>query len=512
MLDVGDARFSEFRIWIDANQNGRADPGELKTLAELGIQSIDLQPHGSAIDVGDGGTHVHGFSSFTRSDGTRGLAADLRLAYDADGFTATATSNGFRIDWQDGTGQRFFVPTDLDAPVTLNLGSADYFAAFGGNGNDTFIGANGHTNVLVGNAGNDTLYGGTGNDVLAGGTGFNRLDGGAGSDIALFDGPAANYTRTASGGQILVRTLDGSENDTLSNVEILVFADQSVAAANIAMRTPRWATTTDVGPHPTGWAPVATGDFNHDGTSDVLWFNAATGDVDLWTMAGGHWAASQDIGSHPAGWLPAPSGDFNHDGTTDVPRYNAASGDAEVWRILNGQWNGSIDIGTHPLGWLPAASGDFNADGTSDMLWYNATNGGDVDVWMVFNAQWAGSVHTGAHPAGWQLTGTGDFNGDGTSDVLWYNPATGGVDLWKISNGQWAGSVDHRCGGPQRRRQGRHPLAGRRRHAGGLADGRAEPRRGGRSRPDQSGAGVARDRVSVGASRSAAAFPSPKPM
>jgi hypothetical protein len=55
MLDVGDARFSEFRIWIDANQNGRTDPGELKTLAELGIQSIDLQPHGSAIDIGDAG-------------------------------------------------------------------------------------------------------------------------------------------------------------------------------------------------------------------------------------------------------------------------------------------------------------------------------------------------------------------------------------------------------------------------------------------------------------------------
>jgi hypothetical protein len=48
-LDAGDARFSEFRVWQDANQNGRTDPGELKTLAELGIASIDLQPHGAPV-------------------------------------------------------------------------------------------------------------------------------------------------------------------------------------------------------------------------------------------------------------------------------------------------------------------------------------------------------------------------------------------------------------------------------------------------------------------------------
>src|SRR5207237_5512353 len=119
-----------------ANQNGRTDPGELKTLAELGIASINLQPHGTAVAIGDGGTQVRGFSSFTRLDGTHGLAADVSLSYDAGGFQLAATADGFKVDWQDGTEQRYFVPSDMNAAVTLDLATNNYFAAFGGNAND----------------------------------------------------------------------------------------------------------------------------------------------------------------------------------------------------------------------------------------------------------------------------------------------------------------------------------------------------------------------------------------
>lgn len=42
VIDPGDAVFSRLRIWTDWNHNGRTDPGELQTLAEVGIVSIDL--------------------------------------------------------------------------------------------------------------------------------------------------------------------------------------------------------------------------------------------------------------------------------------------------------------------------------------------------------------------------------------------------------------------------------------------------------------------------------------
>src|SRR5436190_6128458 len=202
-----------------------------------------------------------------------------------------------------------------------------------------------------------------------------------------------------------------------------------------------WIASTDVGTHPAGYLPTATGDFNHDGTNDLLWYNAATRDLDLWKIAGGKWAGSVDIGSHPAGSQPSLTGDFSGDGTSDVLWFNASNGAVDIWKIANGQWAGSVSVGSHPAGYQPVASGDFNGDGTSDVLWYNPSNGA-TDIWKLSNAQWAGSTTIGAHPLGWQPVGAGDFDHDGTGDVLWYNPTTRDLDLWKVSNGQWAGSVD----------------------------------------------------------------------
>ncbi len=44
VIDADDAEFSNLLVWRDLNQNGVSDPGELKTLVELGITSIPLTP------------------------------------------------------------------------------------------------------------------------------------------------------------------------------------------------------------------------------------------------------------------------------------------------------------------------------------------------------------------------------------------------------------------------------------------------------------------------------------
>ncbi|MGB9369722.1 MAG: alkaline phosphatase family protein [Xanthobacteraceae bacterium] len=197
----------------------------------------------------------------------------------------------------------------------------------------------------------------------------------------------------------------------------------------------------DVGSHPAGWTPLASGDFNRDGTSDVLWFNAATNGVDLWKLVNGRWAGSVGTGTHPAGYQPVGAGDFNRDGTSDVLWFNPSTGDVDLWKISNGQWAGSVDIGVHPAGYQPVGIGDFNHDGTSDILWFNASTR-DVDIWLIQGGRWAASVGVGTHPAGWSIAGVGDFNRDGTSDVLWFNSTTDGVEIWEIRNGHWAASVD----------------------------------------------------------------------
>jgi hypothetical protein len=64
MLDQGDSRWSEFRIWPDANGNGLSQFDELRTLDAMGIRSIGLDPSGPSQVFADG-SEISGVSAFT---------------------------------------------------------------------------------------------------------------------------------------------------------------------------------------------------------------------------------------------------------------------------------------------------------------------------------------------------------------------------------------------------------------------------------------------------------------
>jgi Ca2+-binding RTX toxin-like protein len=96
----------------------------------------------------------------------------------------------------------------------------------GGSGSDTFTGDDAN-NQLVGNGGNDTLKGGKGNDTL---------NGGAGQDTALFFGARADYTITHNpDGTATIADAQGAQRDgtdTLKDVRLVQFSDQTIALAN----------------------------------------------------------------------------------------------------------------------------------------------------------------------------------------------------------------------------------------------------------------------------------------
>jgi len=375
-----------------------------------------------------------------------------------DGNTTVGSLSSQLVTIRAAFGNHSFY-TGLHGNTTLvgGAGNDRFFAASGGN---TYIAGSGTTTVdysLASSGATVNLSNGTetgafiGSDVLTNirnvvGTNFSdtfivssandTINGGAGADTAVFSGPRSAYSvGLRFDGAVLVSGPDGS--DVLTNVEALRFSNGTIAAPKFT----HWLASSDMGTHPAGYVPFRTGDFNNDGTTDILWYNASTNDVDLWKISNGHWAGSVDIGTHPAGYDLIARGDFNHDGNLDLLWFNPANGDVDIWKLQNGQWIGSTDVGHHPLGAQALVGGDFNGDGTRDVLWYNASSN-SAEVWMIQNAQWAGSVDIGAHPAGWQPLGTDDMDHDGTSDVVWYNPTTRDIDVWKISNGHWAGSID----------------------------------------------------------------------
>ncbi len=95
MLDAGDAQWTNFKVMV----TGADGTITARTLAQLGIQSIDLRVDQTKIAYEDGSS-IDGQTTFTRTDGTKGTAATATLTYDQDGYQVTeATST-------DGAGNR----------------------------------------------------------------------------------------------------------------------------------------------------------------------------------------------------------------------------------------------------------------------------------------------------------------------------------------------------------------------------------------------------------------------
>jgi hypothetical protein len=148
------------------------------------------------------------------------------------------------------------------------------------------------------------------------------------------------------------------------------------------------------------WQVAGTGDFNGDGAADILWRNDNGVLVDWLGQANGGFAdnAASFLAAPGAAWHVAATGDFNGDGLSDI-----------LWRNDNGvlvdwlgQSNGSFaDNASHFIAnpgtaWSVASVGDFNGDGIDDILWRHSsgvitdwlgqTNGGFVDNAATFLA------------------------------------------------------------------------------------------------------------------------------
>jgi T1SS-143 domain-containing protein len=133
-IDITDAVYANLLVWQDANQDGVSQTGEMKSLSDLGIASINLDAAETYQQAADG--YISHESTFTYADGTQGTIVDAN----------------FNVI--DGN--------DIDVGVALN----------GTNGNDVIYGTE-NNDVITGHAGNDVLYGSGGDDVFL----FNAVDG-----------------------------------------------------------------------------------------------------------------------------------------------------------------------------------------------------------------------------------------------------------------------------------------------------------------------------------------------
>jgi Ca2+-binding RTX toxin-like protein len=189
VIDKDDDVFSSLRVWQDKNGNGISEDGELKTLTEAGITSINL--NSVKTDWSSGGNSIQGFSTYDKTSldshgytvTTQGFVGDVALSYEASNWQ-THVKDGL-VQVSQGGGLTYALGSA--ETLKLNLTTANVDGAFGNAGNDSLTATGKDAVLLEGGAGNDTLQGGSGDDWLNGGAGIDQLNGGAGDDTLIID-------------------------------------------------------------------------------------------------------------------------------------------------------------------------------------------------------------------------------------------------------------------------------------------------------------------------------------
>ena len=74
------------------------------------------------------------------------------------------------------------------------------------------------------------------------------------------------------------------------------------------------------------WEIKGVGDFNGDGSSNILWRNSSTGEVYIWLMNGLNVASQGSLGKVDQNWQIKRTGDFDGDGKADILWRNAITG------------------------------------------------------------------------------------------------------------------------------------------------------------------------------------------
>src|SRR5262249_23208330 len=212
-----------------------------------------------------------------------------------------ADQGRFQIDATTGV-LAFMVPPDFENPTDSDHNNS-YIVQVGvsdGSLTDTqtiTVNVTDVAPVFTGDNGDNTFTSTSENDTFLG------L---GGTDTVIYGGLHTQYEveigLTGTLRVIDLRPGSPDNTDTLSSIERLQFADGVFSTDDLKFNV--------LGSMP-GWKALS-GDFNGDGTTDLLWNNGAAGVLGTWLIKDGHIAGTVALNHNMPGWT-ALVGDFNGD-------------------------------------------------------------------------------------------------------------------------------------------------------------------------------------------------------
>ncbi len=152
-----------------------------------------------------------------------------------------------------------------------------------------------------------------------------------------------------------------------------------------------WANLANTVPASSGWVFAGADDFNYDGKTDIMWHNGSTGYTQIWYLNDSlqllAWPnlAPPYLVTDASGWKLVATGDFNRDGKTDVMWRHGASGTHQAWYLnevaLTGWANMPYTV-SDGSGWRFFSAREFSYDGRTDIIWQHGASG-TLQLWRM---------------------------------------------------------------------------------------------------------------------------------
>ena len=195
------------------------------------------------------------------------------------------------------------------------------------------------------------------------------------------------------------------------------------------------------------WRMAAAGDFDGDGSRDVIFQHDTSGSIAAWLMSGTTLLAGAGVGQvAETAWKIRGAGDFDRDGWPDLVWQHEGDGRVAVW-LMQGTTLRDGRLLEMPVvpdqNWRIVAIADMNGDATSDLVWQNGSTG-LLATWLMNGLNYVDGVllsPSSVDDTNWRIVATGDFNADGQADLIWRHQTSGMIAAWLMNGSAVSESV-----------------------------------------------------------------------